>query len=120
MHQQFFNIGAVRLIGWRIQSELHGADNPAAERCSHQYRVARFDRACDFAKERQGLILRERRHEADAGAALDGIDQDISQLRERAVRERRTETSEVGLVARLVTHAARSSFEATVASALSR
>jgi hypothetical protein len=58
--------------------------------------------------------MRERRHEADAGAALDTIDQYCRELIERAICNQHVENNDFGPSAQ----AARSSFDATVASAL--
>jgi hypothetical protein len=60
MHQQFLDIGAVRLIGRRIQPKLDRADDPSVELCRQQDGIARGNRACDFSKESQRLMLRER------------------------------------------------------------
>ena len=106
----------MRLIGRRIQSELHRADNPAAEPRRQQHGVARGNRARNFAKECQRLLMRERRHEADAGAAFYTVDQYRRQLIQRGIRNRRIESNYFSLGA----HTARSSFEATVASAFNR
>ena len=64
----------------------------------------------------QSLVARERRHEADAGAARDTIDQHIGEFTQRDIRNRRGEASDLGAGA----HAAKSSFDATVESAFSR
>jgi hypothetical protein len=116
MHQQLLDIGAVRLVGRRVQSKLDRADNFAVEPRRQQHSVPCCDRACDFAKEGESLFMRERRHEADAGAAFDTIGQDISQLIQCGIRNRRIERNDFDGRA----HAARSSFDATVASAFSR
>jgi hypothetical protein len=39
MHQQFLDIGAMRLIGRRIQPELDRADDPAVQRCGQQHGI---------------------------------------------------------------------------------
>ncbi len=116
MHQQFLDIGAVRLIGRRIQSELDRADDLAVQPRGQQYGIPCGDRAGDFAKEHKRLRMLERRHEADAGAAFDTVDQYRRQLIQRGIRNRRIERNDFSLGA----HAARSSFDATVASAFSR
>ncbi len=116
VYQHFLDIGAVRLIGRRIQSKLDRADDPAVELCRQQYGIARGDQARDFPEEGKRLILRERRHEVDAGAAFDAIDENIGQLIQRAIRNRRFERDYFNCGV----HAARSSFDATVASALRR
>jgi len=73
------------------------------------------DRACDLAKKLETIGLREWRHEADAGAAFNTVDQHRSQLIQRGFGGRTVENDDLGRI----THA-RSSFDATVASALSR
>jgi len=40
MHQQFHDVGAVRLIGRRIEAELHCPDNPVVELCCEQHGIA--------------------------------------------------------------------------------
>ena len=116
MHQHFLDVGAVGLIGRRVEPELHGADDFAVELCREQNGVARSDRACDLPEKAERLFVRERRHEADAGAARDTVDQDIGELFQRGIRDRRGERNDLDLPA----HAARSSFDATVESAFSR
>ncbi|MEA2920227.1 MAG: hypothetical protein QOF07_190 [Bradyrhizobium sp.] len=116
MHQELLDIGAVRLVGRRIQPELDRADDFAAELGRQQHGIISGDRDCDLAEERQRVGLRERRHEADAGAALDAIDQHRGELIQRACSDRRHESDDL----RRSAHAARSSFDATVASAFSR
>jgi len=40
MHQQFLDVGAMRLIGRRVQSELDRADNFAVQRCGQQHGIS--------------------------------------------------------------------------------
>ena len=114
MDQHLLDIGAVRLVGRRIEPELDRADDPAVKLRGQQNGVSRFDGTCDLAEERQCLALRERRHEVDTGAAFDAVDQHIRELLQRGIRDRRRKRDDFGLRS----HAARSSLEATVASAL--
>src|ERR1700694_553296 len=116
MHPQLPDIGAMRLIGRVTQPELDRPDDLGAEPCGQQYGIPCGDRARDLPKEDERLIMRERRHEADAGAAFDTVDQYISQLIEQIIGTRRIDSNDFGPC----DHAARSSFDATVASALRR
>ena len=116
MHQHFLHVRAMRLVGRRIEPELNGADDLAVELCGQQHGIACCHRACDLTEEDQRLVMPERRHETDTGAAFDAIDQHGGELIERAVRNRRLEDGDFDSAA----HAARSSFDATVESALSR
>src|SRR3569832_996301 len=97
MHEQLLDVGAMRLVGRRIQSELDCSDDMAVEPCRQQYSIARSDRMFDLAKECQRLIVRKWRQEADAGAAVDAIDQHISQLRQFRILQRRIENIDVWL-----------------------
>ena len=116
MHQCFLDVGAMRLIGRRIEAELDGTDDFAVQPRRQQYGVTRSHRRRDFPEERQRLRMRERRHEADGSATLDAIDQHFGELIQRGLGNRCVQNRYVECRA----HAARSSFEATVASAFSR
>ena len=116
MHQHFLDVRAMRLVGRRIEPELNRADDLAVELCDEQHGIARSNRARDLSKEREPVIKRERRHETDAGATLDAIDQHGSELLDRAICDRRGEDGDFDAGV----HAARSSFDATVESALRR
>jgi len=91
MHQRFLDVGAMRLIGRRIQAELDGADDPAVQPRHQQYGVPRGDRRRHSPEERQRLVMRERRHEADGSAAFNTIDQHIGELIQRGVGDGRIE-----------------------------
>ena len=108
------DVGAMRLVRRRIKPELHRADDAAVELGREQHRFAGGNGSGHPSEEFQSIMLRERRHEADAGATCDAIDQHGSEFVERAVGDRRFQGTNVELGA----HAARSSFEATVESAL--
>ena len=50
MHQHLLDVGAVGLVGRRIQPELHRAHDFAVQLCRQQYGIACGDRTLDFAK----------------------------------------------------------------------
>ena len=116
MHQHFLHVGAMRLVWRRIQSKLDGADNFSIQSRGEQYSVPVRDGACGFREECERFLVRKRRHERDAGAAFDAIDQNIRQLIGRGFNLACTQRNDFGACA----HAARSSLVSTVASALSR
>jgi hypothetical protein len=113
MHQHLLDVGAMALVRRRVEGELHGADDFSVAFRREQDDVAASDRIRHFLKKRKRLFMAIGRHEIDAGAALHAIDQDISKFRQSRIRYRRGQGNDL----RGRAHAARSSLEATVASA---
>ena len=82
---------AMRLVGRRVEAELNGADDLAVELRGTAARYRRARPSVHLPEEDDRLVMPERRHETDAGAAFDAVDQHVGELIERAVRDRRLE-----------------------------
>jgi hypothetical protein len=81
----------MRLVGRRIEPQLHGANNPAVEACREKNGIAGHNAGFDLVEETARLSQRKRRHEIDAGAACNTINENFRKFVERAVANRRRE-----------------------------
>jgi hypothetical protein len=106
----------MRLVGRRIEPQLHGADNPAANNCCEKDDIAGGNTIRNLVEESTRLVSRKRRHEVDAGATCDTVRQHLGEFVQRASADWRGERNDPDVFA----HAARSSLDATVASAFNR
>src|SRR5215212_10196086 len=115
MHQQLLDVAAMRLVRRHVEAKLHGADDAIIEFSRDQDGLAARDQRDNFLEELRRVISAERQHETDRRAAGYAISEHIRKVTDRGSRRLRIENNYVGLA-----HAARSSCEATVESALSR
>jgi hypothetical protein len=114
--QQLLHVRPVRLVRWRGEAELDRADDTAAMACRQQDRLAAIDLLGDLLEVARRLVEPERMHEAHRGAARDAVDQHVAELVHRQRDAAGVESNDPKIVA----HAARSTFDSTVESELSR
>jgi len=108
MHQQFLDIGTVRLVRWRVQSELHRADDAAIEFRGEQHgRVAR-DRRDHFLEECRRIVTAERQHEVHRRAAFDAIGEHVGELPDRGFGRAGIEDEDFGICHLVIPGTARS------------
>jgi hypothetical protein len=57
VHQHFLDVGAMRLVGRRIEPELHGADDSSVEACRQKDDIPGRNTDFDLVKESARLVL---------------------------------------------------------------
>ncbi len=110
-----FYFSAMLLVGRRVEPELRRADDFAVDAGGEQDDVAARNALNDFLVERRRVLARERVHEIDRSAAGNAIFQHCGKRVEIGRRRIGAQNGDLDLA-----HAARSSFDFTVASASSR
>ena len=80
MDEHLRDLGAVPLVGWHREVELHGSDDSRSQARDHDTARSRTHTRQDhLSPERAGIVERERDEEADAGAVVDDGVQHIAQ-----------------------------------------
>jgi hypothetical protein len=81
MHEEFGDFGAVPLIGRRVHHELHRACDAPVEAGDQKATCTGFDSGKDLvAPEGAGVVEREGKNKADAGAGVYGRMEDVRKL----------------------------------------
>jgi hypothetical protein len=115
VHQQLLDLAAVRLIRRRVETELHGTHDAAIEARGEQHGFPARNGRDRLLEKLRRIVAAIGQHEIDRSAAGHAILQHAGQLGDGSHCCGGIENDNLGLFA----HAARSTSEATVESALS-
>jgi len=92
VHEEFRDVGAVRLVLGLREHELHGAYDAGAVLGDEKGAGAVGDLASDVAPESRCLLERQREHEAHRCAAFNAVDQDERELVDLGIGDRQYAT----------------------------